>query len=55
MMPRGVKSRKVATEGSSTVGAVGQVSKTVSLAADDNTRNATLKATGIILSTATGN
>jgi len=41
-------------KGSSAVGVTGQVSKTVSLAADGNTQDATLEATGIILSTATG-
>jgi len=52
--PEVVAGAIVMFEGSSAVGAAGQVSKTVSLAANGNTQGATLEATGIILSTATG-
>lgn len=52
--PEVVAGAVVMFEGSSAVGVTGQVAKTVSLAADGNTRDATLEATGIILTTATG-
>lgn len=54
LQPEVVTAALVMFEASSTVGVVGQVSKTVSLGVDGNKRDATLEGAGIILNYVTG-